>query len=171
MQDIARVRETLRTAGLGAALAELNQGVPHRFTAVYQLNGDWMRNLAIFDKHGEVVPEHLLAVPLTSSFCQFVLRDGFFKLQGNDDDRLEGHPYKGAVESYVGVPVTRDDRTLVGTFCHFDFPPLPVTDEQFEFMQQVAKELPAYVGPFGSLTGSGADSILPHLQAQLKGGG
>lgn len=171
MQSLSLVRETLRSAGLQTALQILNDRVPHRFTAVYQLNGELMRNIAIVDKAGEVVPEHLLAVPLTSSFCQFVLRDGFFNLHGNQDERLEGHPYQGVVESYVGVPLSRDGNVLIGTFCHFDFPPRTISDEEFAFMQQVAKELPPYVVQPGTLSGTGAASILPHLQTLREGKG
>ncbi|RZJ25825.1 MAG: GAF domain-containing protein [Haliea sp.] len=171
MQSLSHVRETLRHAGLQTTLHFLNDRVPHRFTAVYQLNGDLLRSVAIVDKAGEVVPEHLLAVPLGSSFCQFVLRDGFFNLHGDHDERLEGHPYQGVVESYVGVPLSRDGSVLIGTFCHFDFPPLAISDEEFVFMQQVAKELPAYVVKPGTLSGSGAASILPHLQTLREGKG
>jgi len=169
MQSLSNIRATLRSTGLQAALQVLNQRVPHRFTAVYQLNGDVMRNVAIVDKAGEIVPDSLLSVPFTSSFCQFVLKDGFFKLDGHGDARLEGHPYKGVVEAYVGVPLSREGGDLIGTFCHFDFPPTGVSDEEFAFMQQVARELPPYVGQAGSLSGTGAASVLPHLKARLQG--
>lgn len=170
MQSLSNVRETLRASGLYSALQLLNARVPHRFTAVYQLNGDLMRNIAIVDKAGAVVPENLLTVPLGSSFCQFVLRDGFFRLQGDADERLNGHPYQGVVESYVGVPLTSAGGALIGTFCHFDFPALPISDEEFCFMQQVAHELPPYVVQAGTLSGTGAASVLPHLHAQLVSG-
>lgn len=162
--SIDQVRDTLRTAGLPAALLLLNERVPHRFTAVYQINGDFMRNVAIVDKSGEVVPDDLVSVPFASSFCQFVLRDGSFKLFGQDDARLEGHPYKGVVESYVGVPLSRDGGDLIGTFCHFDFPAQQLPDEEFGFMQQVALELSPYVVQAGTRSGTGSDSIVPHLQ-------
>jgi GAF domain-containing protein len=139
------VRGLLERGGLPPALDFLNRRVPHRFTAVYRLDSGVMRNVAIVDKQRDVIPDHLKAVPFETSFCQFVLRDGFFRYHGLRDDRLEGHPYKGVVESYVGLPLADGDARLVGTFCHFDFPPLPVSDEEFEFMQQVAKVLPDYL--------------------------
>ncbi|MBC7602714.1 MAG: GAF domain-containing protein [Ramlibacter sp.] len=162
--SIHTIRDALRSGGLPAALQVLNDRVPHRFTAVYQLDGDFMRNVAIVDKSGEVVRDDLLSVPFTSSFCQFVLRDGFFKLMGDHDDaRLEGHPYKGILQSYVGVPLSRDGTDLIGTFCHFDFPPLRVPDDEFVFMQQVAREMPPYISRSGSRSGAGAESVVPHL--------
>ncbi len=104
-----------------------------------------LKNVAIVDKLGEVVPEHLLAVPLGSSFCQFVLRDGVFNHDGSDDSRLLGHPYKGVVNAYVGLPLMKNGVDLLGTFCHFDFSPMQVTDEEFQFMEKVARELPRYL--------------------------
>ena len=141
----------------------LNERVPHRFTAVYQINGDFMRNVAIVDKSGEVVPDDLLSVPFTSSFCQFVLKDGFFRLSSLHDERLEGHPFRGIVEGYVGVPLSREGGALIGTFCHFDFPAQPLSDDEFEFMQQVALEMPPYVAQAGTRSGVGSHSILPHM--------
>jgi GAF domain-containing protein len=139
--------ESLRSTvldSLVSALDFLNRRVPHRFTAGYRVAGGLMRNVAIADKQGEVAPEHLMEVPFESSFCQSVLRDGFFKYHGLRDDRLEGHPYKGIVNSYIGLPLRRDAE-LFGTLCHFDFPPLPISDDEFEFMHQVAKVLPCFV--------------------------
>ncbi|MES2634189.1 MAG: GAF domain-containing protein [Pseudomonadota bacterium] len=167
--SIDAVRDALRTSGLSAALRLLNDRVPHRFTAVYQLNGELMRNIAIVDKAGKVIADDLLTVPLALSFCQFVLRDGLFRLEGNADDRLEGHPYRGVVQSYVGVPLTLD-AGLVGTFCHFDFPPMALADEEFSFMEEVAVELPPYLSRPGARSGSGTDSIRPHMRQQLPKG-
>jgi GAF domain-containing protein len=143
--DISALR-TLLDADLSAGLGYMNARVAHRFTAVYRIEDGFMRNVAIFDKQGDVVPEHLLAVPFSDSFCQFVLRDGFFKHHGLRDDRLEGHPYKGIVDSYVGLPLT-DGTGLIGTFCHFDFPALPIAEPEFEFMKTVARILPEYIDP------------------------
>ncbi|MBE7366541.1 GAF domain-containing protein [Ramlibacter pallidus] len=142
---LQEVRHLLATGGLQPALAYLNQRVPHRFTAVYKVEGGVMRNIAIVDKQGEVVPEHLLEVPFASSYCQFVLRDGYFRFHGLRDDRLEGHPYQGIVNSYVGLPLSTDGDQVVGTFCHFDFPAQAIADAEYELMQQVAPDLATYV--------------------------
>ena len=137
---LKEVRDALRVSGLQAGLELLNKRVLHRFTAVYQLDVDTLRNVAIVDKLGEVVPSDLLAVPLTSSFCQFVLRDGVFKLHGNEDARLEGHPYKGVVNSYVGLPLSKGAGDVVGTFCHFDFPAMALS-----VITKMSVELPGIV--------------------------
>lgn len=139
------LRATLLSGGLSAGLDQLNRRVSHRFTAVYRLEGDTLRNVAIVDKLCEVVPEQLLAVPLGSSFCQFVLRDGVFTIDGSSDPRLVGHPYEGIVNAYVGLPLMETGGELLGTFCHFDFEPLQITDTEFQFMEKVARELPPFL--------------------------
>lgn len=130
-----------------AGLEFLNARVPHRYTAVYQLDGKVLRNRYLFDKQGEVLPEALAAVGLNDSFCQFVLRDGQF-LTGNsgNDARLDGHMYQGVVNAYTGLPLQDNRAQLYGTLCHFDVMPLDLPDQEFEFLQQVCKVLPRYLG-------------------------
>jgi GAF domain-containing protein len=144
--DLDDLQSALRHSGLNAALLLLNSRVPHRFTAVYKLDGDVMRNVAIVDKQNEVVPASFAEIPLTHSFCQFVLRDGVF-ITGDtsQDERLEGHAYKGILNSYVGLPLSKADGDLFGTFCHFDFPAQTVSDEEFDFLTRAVRALPPYV--------------------------
>ena len=145
-EDLIRVEQALQASGLNAALRVLNDRVPHRFTAVYKVEDGAMRNVAIVDKAGEVVPADFLTVPLQKSFCQFVLKDGGFRT-GNSalEDRLEGHVYKGVMNSYVGLPITTAGGELFGTLCHFDFPPQAMTDGEYEFLAKAALLLPPYV--------------------------
>lgn len=145
--EFEEFQNALLRSGLKAGLMVLNKRVQHRFTAVYKLDGGVMRNVAVVDKLGEVVPEDVLEFPLEHSFCQFVLRDGFFTTQNSAGDaRLEGHMYKGVVNSYVGLPLTKTGGDLFGTFCHFDFPAQALADEEFEFLSKAVRVLPAYLG-------------------------
>ncbi|QTD46602.1 guanylate cyclase [Ottowia testudinis] len=140
------LRAHLDQGGLPAGLKFLNDRVSHRFTGVYRLQGGTMHNAGLIDKRGEIAPDALLAVPLTSSFCQFVLRDGVFAtgLSGSDD-RLAGHPYQGVLNSYVGLPLTRTGDDLQGTLCHFDFEPVQVPEPEFDFLRKAALLLPRYL--------------------------
>jgi hypothetical protein len=140
------LRADLDRSGLHAGLAFLNQRVAHRFTGVYRLRGGVLHNIGLFDKQGEVASEALLAVPLTDSFCQFVLRDGLFAA-GNTatDPMLDGHPYQGVVGSYVGLPLTRTGDDLQGTLCHFDFATQDVPDDELAFLRRAALLLPRYL--------------------------
>lgn len=144
--DLASIENALQHSGLNAALRALNSRVDHRFTAVYKLEDGFLRNVAIVDKLGEVVPDLLLKVPFAQSFCQFVLREGvFLTADSNVDDRLNGHPFKGIMGSYVGLPIARADGDLFGTFCHFDFPPRDLSEAEYAFLERAVRLLPAYV--------------------------
>lgn len=87
-----------------------------------------------------------MEVPLETSFCQYVLRDGQF-ITGDSslDNRLDGHPYQGVMGSYVGLPLQGNADSLMGTFCHFDFENRQLPDDEFAFLQRVARLLPRYV--------------------------
>lgn len=129
----------LPALGIPAALAYLNAGVPHRYTAIYQLDGDKFRNIHLHDKRGEIVPAFLAVVPMADSFCQFVLRDGVFATQdSNADRRLDGHKYQGAVLAYHGVPIADETSKLWGTLCHFDVATHALPDLEFLLLQQAA---------------------------------
>jgi GAF domain-containing protein len=135
----------LRTEGLHAGLKFLNERVPYRFTAVYRLDELMLRVVDMVDKDG-LNDMKLEAVPLSDSFCQFTLRDGrFLTASSATDTRLDGHPYQGVVESYVGLPLTGADGRLFGTFCHYDLASRPVNDDEYTFLTQVAAVLPRYL--------------------------
>lgn len=142
------LRDLLDQQGVNAGLAYLNSRVPYRFTAIYTLHGEAMRNTHFFDRVGGFELGELREVPLTDSFCQFVLRDGLFVTNDSGGDaRLDGHPYQGVVVSYVGLPLTDASGELVGTFCHLDLVSHPVDDAEFAFLQQVAQLLPSFLPP------------------------
>jgi GAF domain-containing protein len=137
---LRRFAAVLDEDGPTAALAILNQRVPHRFTAIYELKDNVFRNIALVDKECSVDTFSLLAVPLEDSFCQFVLRDGCFVTgDSGADDRLHGHPYCGVVRSYIGVPIPRQEGGLYGTLCHFDLAAHAVSDEEFLLLEHAAQ--------------------------------
>jgi GAF domain-containing protein len=136
----------LQAEGPAAALTYLNEGVPHRYSAVYRFAGPMLRNVLLHDKAGEMRPEYLAAVPFDKSFCQFVLRDSSFRTDDSaTDPRLEGHPYQGVVVSYHSVPLVSDAGELWGTLSHFDMAPLPLSDDEFELLQGAARLLPSFL--------------------------
>jgi GAF domain-containing protein len=140
--------DILNKQGLKAGLLWLNGRVPHRWTAIYRLDDVVMSNKHIVDKQNEPDLGPLAAVPVKDSFCQFAIRDGEFVKEntGTDDDaRLNGHPYKGVVNSYVGLPLMLGTDNLYGTFCHFDMTDHKISDSEFQFLQRVARILPRYL--------------------------
>jgi hypothetical protein len=86
-RSIDAFKSALASSGADSALEFLNAGVPHRYSAVYRLEGDVLRNILLHDKAGEVRPAYLAEVPFETSFCQFVLRDGHFKTSDSAADR------------------------------------------------------------------------------------
>ena len=75
--------------------------------------------------------DQLGEVPLEDSFCQFVLKDnGFNTANSAHDERLLDHPYRGIMNSYFGLPLSRKSGTIYGTFCHFDFEPMAIQDSE-----------------------------------------
>jgi hypothetical protein len=137
----------LAVHGLLGVLTFLNKRVPHRFTALYRLDpGRLLRNVAVVDKHLQLDPLDLKVVPLGDSFCQFVLRDGLFLTeQSGSDPRLVGHPYRGIVGCYVGVPVRTGPGDPAGTLCHFDTETHTLPDDEYFLLERVASLLPAFL--------------------------
>jgi hypothetical protein len=134
----------LADGGPAAALAYLNQGVPHRFTAVYRFAGPLLHNVILHDKLGRIRPEFLAVVPFSRSFCQFVVKEGSFRTDNSmADPRLFGHALRGIVLSYHSAPVL-DEATgqLWGTLSHFDMRSLKLSDTEFDLIQGAATLLP-----------------------------
>jgi hypothetical protein len=107
--------------GMLSALRLVNADVDHRYTGVYRWTPSEMVNIELLDKVAEARPDSLANVPIASSFCQYVLRDGSFLTANSGlDGRLDGHPYQGVMLAYCGVPIFDTTGDPVGTICHFD---------------------------------------------------
>jgi len=147
-RDIRTFSRMLESQGPEAALAYLNDAVPHRYSAVYRVDGGMLRNIFLHDKKHETRPEFLAVVPFGVSFCQFVLRDGAFRtVDSGGDARLDGHPYQGVMVSYHGVPLADPSGALIGTLCHFDVVAHGLADEEFDLLERAGRVLPEYLPP------------------------
>ena len=139
--QLARFRSVIESQGLHDALRYLNVRTDFRYTAVYRLDGQMLRNIDLYDRLGED-SENLSEVPLGESFCQFVLRDkGFRTADSAQDERLQGHPFQGIMNSYFGLPLSRKAGTIFGTFCHFDFKPIVIADSEISLLEAIAPVL------------------------------
>lgn len=147
LRTLEALKATLDEGGPDAVMTFLNQGVEHRYTAVYRFDGDLLRNVLLCDKLDKVRPDFLLAVPFKHSFCQFVLRDQAFRTEDSRQDRrLDGNPYQGVVISYHSVPLVRaPGDELWGTLSHFDMRAHPLPGEEFELLQEAARLLGAHL--------------------------
>lgn len=141
------IESALLKGGLPEALKLLNGRVQHRFTAIYRLEDMALHNVCLVDKTADDFDTSVLQkLPLGDSFCQFVIRDGFFKTSHTTGlDMLNGHPYQGVLESYVGLPLMKNSGEMFGTLCHFDFAEKVISDDEFLYLQKVARLLPRFL--------------------------
>ncbi|MEO8012852.1 guanylate cyclase [Polaromonas sp.] len=140
-QQLAQFHRAFECGGLHGALHYLNARTSFRYTAIYRLDGQMMRNIFLYDRQGEN-PTSLSEVPLGDSFCQFVLRDnGFNTANSANDVRLLGNPYQGVLNSYYGLPLSRKAGTIYGTFCHFDVLPMEIPDSEIALLEAVSPML------------------------------
>jgi GAF domain-containing protein len=139
--------QALTTGGLDAALEVLNARIRHRYSAVYHLEGkDRLVNLVLVDKFGEPCPDYLRDIPYDASFCQFAVREGQFRTDNSAlDERLNGHPYQGIMNSYHSVPLVSTEGRILGTVCHFDLAAFALDDEDFELLRLAARVFATYV--------------------------
>ena len=95
------------------------------------------------------------AAKVVTTFCRrypcttvlpVCLRDGFLRTsQTSSLAMLDGGPYQGVLESYVGLPLMTGHGELYGTFCHFDFSSEPVSDEEYLFLQKAVLLIPRFL--------------------------
>jgi hypothetical protein len=125
------------------ALRALNASVPHRFTAIFKVDGDRVRNVLLFDKLNLPPPESFTNFPLADSFCQFVLRDSFLHVDDSTQEAmLAGSPYQGVIRAYHAVALTLLSAEVVGTLAHFDPAPQTLDDAHFGLLVMASRALP-----------------------------
>ncbi|WP_326539273.1 guanylate cyclase [Pseudorhodoferax sp.] len=143
---LERFRQVLRSDGVDAALGVLNEGVAHRYTGIFLLRGDELRNMHFFDKQRAPRSDYLDVVPFSDSFCQIAMREGKFESADTATDaRVDYSPYKGVVVSYQGVPLLDDALALSGTLCHFDSVEQAPDESALALLYQAARILPPHV--------------------------
>lgn len=145
-RDLEQLEAVLREDGVAAVVDLLNKRVRHRYTGIYELKSKQLSCAVLIDKQNEATPEALAVVPLEHSFCQFVFRDQQFRTSDSrEEPRLDGHVFQQVVLSYHGVPLLLQSGAFFGSLCHFDVEALPLSDDEFENLQQVAQMLTPYL--------------------------
>lgn len=121
-------QNAVSSKGLWAAMQWLNAKVPYRYTAVFAFHGDTLRNLCLVDKLDARITR-CEDQPITNSYCIYIRRSSekFSVEEAALDPRVQGHPKSRSYQCYYGVPLFGADGKLVGTVCHFDVDPVPVT--------------------------------------------
>ncbi len=143
--SLSNFQNVLQKHGLKEGLAFLNQRVPHRYTSVYQLDHEHLHRLAFVDKLGSLSLD-LAEVPFKDSFCELAVQGGHLVVtESATDKRMEGRPNPAMIGSYVGLPLAAAPGHLFGTLCHYDSRGWPLSDEEFEFLEEATKVLQAYL--------------------------
>ena len=104
-----------------------------------------LRNIHVYDRLSED-PGSLSGVALGDSFCQFVIKDkGFCTADSAQDERLQGHPCRSILKSYFGLPLSRKPGTIYGTFCHFDFEPILISNSEIPLLEAIGPMLMEHI--------------------------
>jgi GAF domain-containing protein len=134
-----KFKVTLEAGGLGAAMRWLNERVPYRYTAIFAFEGEMLRNVCLVDKENPNITK-CSDQPITESYCMYVhrTRQPFATEQAALDKRVEGHPKRGSVQCYYGIPLFDAQGKMVGTVCHFDSMPVRITEGVAEALDDLA---------------------------------
>lgn len=128
------------------ALRQLNASVPHRFSAIFRIEGDRVRNVLLVDKLNQPLPPHFVDFPLADSFCQFVMRDSFLHVDDSTHEAmLDGSPYQGVIRAYHAVALTLLGAEVIGTLAHFDTAPQSLDDAHFGLLVLASRTLPEFL--------------------------
>jgi len=135
---LAQLTRLVAEGRLLGALEKLNLLSGCRFTAFYRFGTTDLRNLVIIDRE-DPYASTMEAVPIDQTYCLFVqqTRDAFLVADSAGDLRLEGHPKRPVVRTYVGFPVSAND-AVFGTVCHFDYGVVRVPQEVVALTQSFA---------------------------------
>ena len=139
LQHMKALRDS---AGARSVLIYLNELAPHRFSAMFRFVGSQLRSVCFLDRERpelDSCPE----IPITTSYCVFV-RDSdktFSTLDSFSDQRVDGHPKKLEIRSYVGVPLIDVSGEMFGTVCHFDAMPQDIDSQSVELMEALGSIL------------------------------
>lgn len=143
---LQELENALIKGGLRAGLIFLNNRVTHRCTVVYRLDNNILSLVELVDKLNDKSSFGLPEIPLADSFCAMVIGNGSLSVTNSKKDcRFSDHLHKSAVISYVGLPLMRSPGDLFGTFCHYDFCEQTLPDEEYLFLQDVARLLPKFI--------------------------
>jgi GAF domain-containing protein len=132
----------LEEAGVFEALRFVNSKSAHRFTALYAFDGPLLRNVCLVDKENNSV-RRMDSCNVTDSYCLYVRNSNqkFVMPDSLSDERVAEHPKREVIQSYCGMPLINEQSTLLGTICHFDFSPIPYTDEEVDILEMIAPDL------------------------------
>jgi hypothetical protein len=135
----------LAQSGVRSFLSRLNSRTRYRFTGVYRIEGEQLRNIALFDRENPWLRSGGDIKLLTETCCAMIEQTGrpFATADVPADDRLDALPARHAsVKSYQGAPIFTSGGRLWGTLCHFDLRPRLLPEGEGDVLAWVASALP-----------------------------
>jgi len=153
-RDVEEFEEALASGGIRGACAYLNQRAPHRFTGIYRLEGEMLRNLHLVDAENPDLTIGMDA-PLHETYCSITgsSDEPFMTADAQEDERLRQHPARGTTLSYCGVPLLDSGGRAVGTLCHFDLSPQPVPRSELPLLRIAASLISRKLGDQEGVSG------------------
>ncbi len=141
-QAFKRFSDTFDAEGLRAALAYLLRLTDFRFIAIFREHDGSANTEVFYDREN---PEVLAADerPDIATYCGYVreTRNVFKTADALQDQRLDGHVSREAVQSYCGVPVMTAEGEVLASLCHWDEVPRDPEQVDLMLMLQVASWL------------------------------
>ena len=136
---VTHLRDLLVRHGLRPMVVFLNGLSDFRFSAVTRFDSGMLRTVCYYDRE-DPRPDSLPAVPEQASYCQFAKarRDTFSVPDSNLESCLSGHPARDMVQAYCGAPLYDAKGDVIGSICHFNIDPLPVTERDRELLTAAA---------------------------------
>ncbi len=118
--DLDAFSRSQREQGLQGALLFLNARTPHRYTGIFRLDGEIMRNVALVDKWDSNLT-HGDDVPLADAYCAHLQRTGEpLEVAGGPGDPRVPWMAGSKIPSYCGAAIIAPDGSPWGALCHFD---------------------------------------------------
>lgn len=140
VRAVASVLPSLEDS-LRSTLAVANARTSYRYTALFRFDDDdALTSLWTFDREHPGVDGFPLNMRVEDSYCRFVRGSGqpVVVTDSANDPRVVGHPKREVLRSYCGVPVRSAAGTIVGSLCHFDPEPRPVTPRMVTQLEELA---------------------------------
>ncbi|MGY3265772.1 GAF domain-containing protein [Lysobacter sp. HA35] len=122
------------------ALVLLNWQSEFRFTALFRFDGEWLRQVELYDRLNPAGTEPS-DIPILASYCLFV-RDTGKPVEIYDsyvDERVQAHPKRPVVRSYCSAPLVDIEGRAIGTVCHFDPDIRPITPQTVDALAMFAR--------------------------------
>ena len=144
MRVLDRFNAALSRAELCDALRVLNASAPYRFSAIFRFDGDMLRSVCLVDKEDASV-KSCEDLPIADSYCVYIHRTAksFAVEHAESDRRVDNHPKQHNFQCYYGVPLLDGGGRLLGTVCHFDIRPIPLSGDVVALLDDVAPAIAA----------------------------